>query len=164
MKVFFYKRNLLYNDSDCASTYKLTHSRILSRTGKLCWWPPGQTGAAFLAVVANKRWNTIRIKLQWATYCCILTSWSLAQVYTTCPQVHIAEENMTANQFTTFVIMHYNTYTLVLLYKYHHSTKLYQKISRVCCRLYCYECAAQVTMPTATNEWYFFQYSLVLWW
>ena len=36
--------------------------------------------------------------------------------------------------------------------KYHHSTKLYRKISQVCCHLYCYECAAQVTMPTATNE------------
>jgi len=42
-----------------------------------------------------------------------------------------------------------------LLYNYHHSTKLYQKISQVCCRLYCYECAARVTMLTATNEWYF---------
>ena len=41
-----------------------------------------------------------------------------------------------------------------ILYKYHHSRKLYWKISRVCCRLYCYECAA--AMPTATNEWYFF--------
>ena len=43
-----------------------------------------------------------------------------------------------------------HNYTIV--YKYHHGTKPYQKISRVCCRLYCYECAAQVTMPTATNE------------
>ena len=34
-----------------------------------------------------------------------------------------------------------------ILYNYHHSTKLYRKISRVCCRLYCYECAARVTMP-----------------
>ena len=25
----------------------------------------------------------------------------------------------------------------------------------VCCRLYCYECAARVTMPMATNERYF---------
>ena len=40
----------------------------------------------------------------------------------------------------------------VILYNYHHNTKLYWKISRVCCRLYCYECAARVTMPTATNE------------
>ena len=40
----------------------------------------------------------------------------------------------------------------VILYNYHHNTKLYRKISRVCCRLYCYECAARVTMPTATNE------------
>ena len=41
---------------------------------------------------------------------------------------------------------------------------LYQKILWVCCRLYCYECAARVTMPTATNEWYIFWYtcSLVL--
>ena len=39
-----------------------------------------------------------------------------------------------------------------IIYNYHHSTKLYRKISRVCCRLYCYECAARVTMPTATNE------------
>ena len=38
------------------------------------------------------------------------------------------------------------------LYNYPHSTKLYRKISRVCCRLYCYECAARVTMPMATNE------------
>ena len=41
---------------------------------------------------------------------------------------------------------------------------LYRKISWVCCRLYCYSCCAQVTMPTATNEWYLFRYSLVLWW
>ena len=34
----------------------------------------------------------------------------------------------------------------------HHSTKLYQKISQVCCHLYGYECAARVTTPTATNE------------
>ena len=54
--------------------------------------------------------------------------------------------------------------THMLLYNYHHSTKLYGKISRVCCRLYCYECAARLTMPKATNEWYFFWYSLVLWW
>ena len=47
---------------------------------------------------------------------------------------------------------------------YHHCMKLYQKVSRVCCCLYYYECAAWVTMPTATNEWYFFWYSLVLWW
>jgi len=30
-----------------------------------------------------------------------------------------------------------------------------KNISLVCCRLYCYECAARVTMPTATNSWYF---------
>ena len=53
---------------------------------------------------------------------------------------------------------------LVWIYKYHHSTKLYRKISWVCCRLYCCECAARVTMPMATNEWYFSRYSLVLWW
>ena len=53
---------------------------------------------------------------------------------------------------------------LVILYNYHHNTKLYRKISRVCCRLYCYKCAARVTMPMATNEWYFFRYSLVPWW
>ena len=29
------------------------------------------------------------------------------------------------------------------------------EISRVCCHLYCYECAAWVTMPMATNKWYF---------
>ena len=51
-----------------------------------------------------------------------------------------------------------------LLYKYHHSTKLHWKISWVCCRLYCYKCAAWVTMPTATNKRYFFSCSLVLWW
>ena len=42
--------------------------------------------------------------------------------------------------------------SMIRIYNYHHSTKLYRKISRVCCRLYCYECAARVTMPTATNE------------
>ena len=51
-----------------------------------------------------------------------------------------------------------------ILYNYHHSTKLYRKISWVCYHLYCYECTAWVTMPTATSEWYFFRYSLVLWW
>ena len=28
----------------------------------------------------------------------------------------------------------FNTMIIVILYKYHHSTKLYQKISQVCCR------------------------------
>ena len=28
---------------------------------------------------------------------------------------------------------------LMILYRYHHSTKLYRKISLVCCRLYCYD-------------------------
>ena len=48
-----------------------------------------------------------------------------------------------------------------ILYKYHHSTKLYRKISRVCCCLYCYKCAARVTMLTATSDifsgiaWYY---------
>ena len=32
--------------------------------------------------------------------------------------------------------------THVVIYNYHHSTKLYWKISRVCCRLYCYECVS----------------------
>ena len=32
--------------------------------------------------------------------------------------------------------------THVIIYNYHHSTKLYRKISRVCCRLYCYECVS----------------------
>ena len=41
---------------------------------------------------------------------------------------------------------------IILQYNYHHSTKLYWKISRVCFRLYCYKSAAQVTTPTATNE------------
>ena len=27
-----------------------------------------------------------------------------------------------------------------------------EKISRVCCCLYCYKCTARVTMPMATNE------------
>jgi len=40
----------------------------------------------------------------------------------------------------------------VKIYNYDHSTKLYRKISRVCCRLYCYECAARVTLPTATGD------------
>ena len=34
------------------------------------------------------------------------------------------------------------------------STKLYQKTSKVCCRLCCYKCAACVTMPMATNKQY----------
>ena len=32
----------------------------------------------------------------------------------------------------------------------------------VCCRWRCYKCAARVTIQMATNEWYFFCYSLVL--
>ena len=46
-----------------------------------------------------------------------------------------------------------------ILCKYQHSTKLYWKISQVCCHLYCYKSTAQVTMPMATNEWYFFLYA-----
>ena len=44
------------------------------------------------------------------------------------------------------------TWPYLVLYNYHHSTKLYWKTSRVRCRLYYYECAARVTMSTATNE------------
>ena len=44
---------------------------------------------------------------------------------------------------------------VLILYNYHHSTKLYRKISPVCCRLYCYKCSARVTMPMAINQWYF---------
>ena len=47
-----------------------------------------------------------------------------------------------------------------ILYRYPYSTKL--AIPQVCCRLYCYECTAWVTMPMATIEWYFFLHSLVL--
>jgi len=28
-------------------------------------------------------------------------------------------------------------------------------------QLYCYECTAQASLPMATNEWYFFQHSLI---
>ena len=38
-----------------------------------------------------------------------------------------------------------------IFWEYHHNTKLYWKISWVCCRMYCYKCRAWVTMPTATN-------------
>ena len=34
--------------------------------------------------------------------------------------------------------------------------QLYQRISQVCCCLYCYKCVA----AKAANEWYFFQYSI----
>ena len=47
------------------------------------------------------------------------------------------------------------TFTVVVVHKYHHSTKLYQRISHVCCSLYCYECAAYVTVSTTINEGYF---------
>ena len=40
-----------------------------------------------------------------------------------------------------------------ILYKYHHNTKLYQKTSWVYYCLYC-----QVTIPVATNKWYFSRY------
>ena len=35
------------------------------------------------------------------------------------------------------------------------TTKLYQKISWVCCCLYCYKFSAPVAIPTATNKWCF---------
>ena len=41
----------------------------------------------------------------------------------------------------------------LMLYNDHHSTKLYWKMSQICCCLYCYECVVQVTMLMATNEW-----------
>ena len=43
--------------------------------------------------------------------------------------------------------------TNLCIYKYHHSKKLHRKISQICCHPYCYECAARITMPSATNEW-----------
>ena len=45
---------------------------------------------------------------------------------------------------------------------YHHSTKLYQKISLSYCHLYCSVCTAQVTMPTLINKRDFFlRYSTI---
>ena len=41
---------------------------------------------------------------------------------------------------------------------YHHSMKNITRLN--CCHLYCYECAARVTMPTATNKWC---YSAIAW-
>ena len=55
-------------------------------------------------------------------------------------------------------LLKYGT-NVYVLYKYHNCAKLYRKISRVCCRLYCYKYAAQVPMPMTANKWY----SLVLW-
>ena len=58
------------------------------------------------------------------------------------------------HQFTRTVLVQ-NLFSMILLGEYilyHHSTKLHWKMSRVCCRLYFYECAARVTMPTATNQ------------
>ena len=62
--------------------------------------------------------------------------------------------------FSNIVFLCYST----IQYKYHHSTKLYWKMSWICWCQYCYESAAWVTMPAATNEWYYFWYSLVLRW
>ena len=70
--------------------------------------------------------------------------WSGGRVYR-----HVDSKSSTIQ---TFQIM-------IILYNYHHSMELYRKISRVYCRLYCYECAAWVAMPMATNEWYFFRYT-----
>ena len=38
---------------------------------------------------------------------------------------------------------------------HHHSTKLYQKISLICCFWCCYSCCALITIRTATKLWYF---------
>ena len=60
----------------------------------------------------------------------------------------VCYERFTHKTSFTIVFLH-----MAILCKYHHSRKLYQKISRVCCHLYCYECAARsVIMPMATNE------------
>ena len=66
-------------------------------------------------------------------------------------------------RYSLWVIMRSLRYHQVILYEYHHSTKLYWKISWVCCCLYCYKRVARVTMLT-TKSWYLFWYSLVLWW
>ena len=42
-----------------------------------------------------------------------------------------------------------------MIKSYHHSTKLYRKISLVCCHWHCYSCCALVTIQMATNLWYF---------
>ena len=43
----------------------------------------------------------------------------------------------------TYMIVHitaaFIVFTYMIVYNYHHSTKLYWKISQVCCRLYCYD-------------------------
>ena len=44
----------------------------------------------------------------------------------------------------------------IYIHVYHHSTKVYWKITWGCCRLYCYECVIKLTMPTTRNEWCFF--------
>ena len=41
-------------------------------------------------------------------------------------------------------IVHHVLWNREVLYKYHHSTKLWRKISRVCCHPYCYDFLLQV--------------------
>ena len=43
--------------------------------------------------------------------------------------------------------------------KYHHSTKLYQKLSQVCCHLYSYECRARLYNASDNKQVIFFRYS-----
>ena len=65
---------------------------------------------------------------------------------------HIQWENLSLIIKCINTLLHQSDCSGMIIYKYHHSTKPYHKISQVCCHLYCYECAARVTMLTATNE------------
>ena len=62
-----------------------------------------------------------------------------------------------ADSLYYYTLLFYSPIILVstyeILHNYYHSTKLYRKISHVCFRLYCYECAARIRMATATNKY-----------
>ena len=74
------------------------------------------------------------------------------QIWNVC-DLHIYSFNLNFRYMATWSYTHMscNAVTLVLGL-------------RVCCRLYCYECAAQVKIANSNKRVIFFWYSFVLWW
>ena len=68
-------------------------------------------------------------------------------------KISILSETGSLKFYLLYSLTLLNINVLNIYYKYHHSTKLYQKISRVCCRLYCYECAG-IARYYGDNDFY----------
>ena len=61
--------------------------------------------------------------------------------------LYVKDHHILIVQLSGLIVLLETQYIIITIVRF-----LYWKLSQVCCSLYRYKCAAQVTMPTATNE------------